>query len=157
MITILKGDDTVSESQLKTREQNDPRYQWDLTPMFKTDEAFEESYQAALNGLEKAKDYEGKLGSSAETLAEAIDLRLDLGRQVSNLGVYAHLKYDQDSTNSTYQQMDATTSQLYSKYAQAFAYFDSELMSIEANELEAMIDENSRLQALRQYLSLIHI
>ncbi len=152
MITILQGDDTVNESQLKTREQNDPRYQWDLTPMFKTDEAFEESYQAALNGLEKAKDYEGKLGSSAETLAEAIDLRLDLGRQVSNLGVYAHLKYDQDSTNSTYQQMDAKTSQLYSKYAQAFAYFDSELMSIEANELEAMIDENSRLQALRQYI-----
>ena len=64
MITILQGDDTVSESQLKTREQNDPRYQWDLTPMFKTDEAFEESYQAALNGLEKAKDYEGKLGLS---------------------------------------------------------------------------------------------
>lgn len=142
----------MTESKVKAREQIDAKDQWDLTPLFASDQEFEDGYVKAEKNLDKITSYQGKLDENAETLSEAIDTLLDLGREVSNLGVYAHLKNDQDQTNPIYQKMNARTDQLYSKYSQVTSYFRPELLAIEENQLQEMIAKNDRLQELGQFI-----
>ncbi|MGO3212453.1 MAG: oligoendopeptidase F, partial [Ruoffia tabacinasalis] len=101
---------------------------------------------------DKITAYKGRLGESPEVLSEAIDTLLELGREVSNLGVYAHLKNDQDQTNPTYQKMNAQTEQLYSKYSQVTSFFRPELLAIPAEKLEEMTANNDRLKELDQFI-----
>lgn len=142
----------MTESNVKTREQMNATYQWDLTPLFASDEEFESGYAKAKNNLDKITAYKGRLGESPEVLSEAIDTLLELGREVSNLGVYAHLKNDQDQTNPTYQKMNAQTEQLYSKYSQVTSFFRPELLAIPAEQLEEMTANNDRLKELDQFI-----
>ncbi|XJS09985.1 oligoendopeptidase F [Aerococcaceae bacterium WGS1372] len=142
----------MTTSKEITRDQIDPQYQWDLTPLFETDEEFEKAYAHAVKNLTNISAFEGKLASNAETLGKAIDTLLALSREVSNLGVYAHLKNDQDQTNATYQQMNAKTSQLYSQYSQATAFFRPELLAIDAESLKQMVQSNQRLKELEQFI-----
>lgn len=142
----------MTTSKEITRDQIDPKYQWDLTPLFESDTQFEEAYEKAVKNLNNITAFEGKLATDAETLSQAIDTLLSLVREVSNLGVYAHLKNDQDQTNSTYQQMDAKTSQLYSQYSQATSFFKPELLAIDEERLNEMVESNDRLKELRQFI-----
>ena len=142
----------MTESNVKTREQMDATYQWDLTPLFASDKEFESGYAKADNNLDKITAYKGRLGESPEVLSEAIDTLLELGREVSNLGVYAHLKNDQDQTNPTYQKMNAQTEQLYSKYSQVTSFFRPELLAIPAERLQEMTANNDRLKELDQFI-----
>lgn len=142
----------MSEFEVKTRDQIEEAFQWDLKALFESDEAFEAAYQEAEESLKELSQFQGKLSEGAEVLSEALDTLLATQRKVSNLGVYAHLKNDQDQTNSKYQVFDAQTSQLYSKYAQAAAYVQPELLAIPQEELDQMIASNQRLQELSQLL-----
>ena len=142
----------MTESNVKTREQMDATYQWDLTPLFASDKKFESGYAKAENNLDKITAYQGRLGESPEVLSEAIDTLLELGREVSNLGVYTHLKNDQDQTNPTYQKMNAQTDQLYSKYSQVTSFFRPELLAIPAERLQEMTANNDRLKELDQFI-----
>lgn len=142
----------MSETNIKTREQIDAKFQWDLTPLFATDKEFETSYEKAEENLSKITAFQGKLADSAETLSQAIDTMLEVSREVVNLAVYAHLKNDQDQTNPTYQNLNAKTEQLYSKYSQAVSFFNPELLAIPEADLSKMIQENERLQELEQYI-----
>lgn len=142
----------MSEFEVKTRSQIEDQYQWDLQALFESDEAFEAAYQEAEESLSELTKYQGRLNESAEILSEALDTLLATQRKVSNLGVYAHLKNDQDQTNAKYQVFDAQTSQLYSKFAQVSAYVQPELLAISQEDLNQMIDSNDRLQELGQLL-----
>lgn len=142
----------MTDTTIKTREQIDPKHQWDLTPLFSTDEEFEVAYEKANENLEIIGKFQGKLSDNAETLSKAIDTLLALSRDVSNLGVYAHLKNDQDQTNPDYQKMNARTNQLYSKYSQATAFFSPEVLSIKQDDLDSMIKGNKRLEELQQFI-----
>lgn len=142
----------MTEPKVITRDQIEEKYQWDLTPMFESDEQFEASYQQVEQEIEKLADYQGRLGESADVLAEAIDSLLDLRRKVSSLGVYAHLKNDQDQTNSKYQTMDAKSSQLYSKFSQVTSFMNPELMEIPQEKLSEMVAGHPRLKELEQFI-----
>lgn len=142
----------MTEPKVITRDQIEEKYQWDLTPMFASDEQYEVSYQQVEKEIENLADYQGRLGESADVLAEAIDMLLDLRRKVSNLGVYAHLKNDQDQSNSKYQTMDAKSSQLYSKFSQVTSFMNPELMEIPEDKLKEMVTNHPRLKELEQFV-----
>lgn len=142
----------MTEGNLKTREEVDAKYQWDLSSLFESDEVFETNYQEVLKNMSEIKQYEGKLSESADTLSNALDTYFEIRRYVSNLMVYAHLRNDQDQSNAIYQQMDAKTSQLYSLFAQETAFFQPELLAIPENVLTDLISQSKRLQELGHYL-----
>ena len=46
---------------MKLREEIQEQYTWDLTPIYATDEAFEQDFQAVHPLLEKVDSYSGRL------------------------------------------------------------------------------------------------
>ncbi|MDO4775690.1 MAG: oligoendopeptidase F [Aerococcaceae bacterium] len=137
---------------LKSRDQVEVKDTWDLTPMFADDAAFEASFKETEARLAAFATYQGRMDESAEVLADLFDLQLAADREVSQLIVYAHLKNDQDQTNSTYQTLYARAAQLASKLSEATAFITPELLAIPEDKVTAFIQENERLQQYQQLL-----
>lgn len=139
-------------STLKSREEMNELYTWDLTSMYANDAAQEADAEAVKAMFPKLAEFSGKLAEGPEVLADALDLIGETARKMSNVYVYAHLKNDQDATNSTYQEMYAKATQLYGQFGETIAYFEPELNTIPEATLTQFIDENERLKHYQQHL-----
>lgn len=139
-------------STLKSREEMNELYTWDLTSMYADDAAQEADAEAVKAMFPKLAAFSGKLAEGPEVLADALDLIGEAARKMSNVYVYAHLKNDQDATNSTYQEMYAKATQLYGQFGETVAYFEPELNTIPEATLTQFIDENDRLKHYQQHL-----
>ncbi|WPC09728.1 oligoendopeptidase F [Globicatella sp. PHS-GS-PNBC-21-1553] len=127
-------------------------YTWDLTSMYADDAAQEADAEAVKAMFPKLAEFSGKLAEGPEVLADALDLIGETARKMSNVYVYAHLKNDQDATNSTYQEMYAKATQLYGQFGETIAYFEPELNTIPEATLTQFIEENDRLKHYQQHL-----
>lgn len=139
-------------STLKSREEMNELYTWDLTSMYADDAAQEADAEAVKAVFPKLAEFSGKLAEGPEVLADALDLIGETARKMSNVYVYAHLKNDQDATNSTYQEMYAKATQLYGQFGETVAYFEPELNTIPEATLTQFIEENDRLKHYQQHL-----
>lgn len=149
---MLTNKEEVILTTLKSREEMNELFTWDLTPMYATDTLHEEDMQVLKELLPNLSAFAGKLGESAETLADALDQMGAASRKMSNIYVYAHLKKDQDAANSTYQEMEARAMQLYSQLVETLAFFEPELSTIPQETLDQFIAENDRLKGYAQHL-----
>jgi oligoendopeptidase F len=137
---------------MKLREEIQEQYTWDLTPIYATDEAFEQDFQAVHPLLEKVVSYSGRLLESPETLKEAIDGAQELIRKIRNLFVYASLHASLDTTDTTSQSRVLRMQGLYAKVSSALAFFEPELLSATKEEVFSLVDEYEGLALYRQYL-----
>ena len=142
----------MTTQQIKTRDQVEEAYTWDLTAMFADDAAWEQELTELQEKLPKLAAVQGSLSESPEQLTGAIEVLLDTQRSLEKIYVYASMKNDQDQNNTTYQTLDARAMQLYSQYAQTVAFFEPELLAIPEETLSKWIEENDSLAFYRQML-----
>lgn len=133
-----------------TKQRNDisEQYQWDLTTIFPTDEAWESEWAALQADVEKAAGLAGHLLDSAKSLLEISETQLGLMRRMETLYVYASMKNDQDTREGKYQEFQAKALSLYSVLSQAFAFYEPELLQLTQEQLEVFMEEEP---ALKQY------
>lgn len=132
----------------KQRHEIEEKYQWDLTTVFPTDEAWEAELAELQAETEKTKAFAGHLLDSAKSLLEISETQLGLMRRIEKLYVYASMKNDQDTREGKYQEFQAKALALYSAFSQAFAFYEPEFMTITEEQLEAFKAEEP---ALSQY------
>ncbi len=73
---------------------------WDLTPLYPDDAACRAAKDRIVAALPKVKAYQGRLGESAATLREAMDLIYGLRKDLDRIGVYCGLKRDVNTRDS---------------------------------------------------------
>ena len=89
--------------------------------------------------------FKGKLGESAQTLYDALQEQDELTMRVSKLYTYAHMRYDQDTTNSFYQGLNDRIKTLYTQIASALSYVTPEILSIEESKIKQYMAEHKEL------------
>ena len=132
----------------KQRNEIDEKYQWDLTTIFPTDEAWETELADLTADIEKAKDFAGHLLDSAKTFLDISETQLALSQRVEKLYVYASMKNDQDTRVGKYQEFQAKAIGLYSQFSQVFSFYEPEFLAITDEQLAAFYEEEP---ALKQY------
>lgn len=142
----------VSPAQERDRSKVADQYKWDLTAIYPTDQAWYEQKEKFVAELPKLKEYQGRLGNSAQTLASVLELQSRLDMQLNRLSTYAGLISDQDSRVSTYQGMKQETVQLGAKFAEVCAYIEPEILKIDPAVLAKYIADEPRLNVYRHYL-----
>ncbi|GIN62978.1 oligoendopeptidase F [Robertmurraya siralis] len=130
---------------------------WRLEDIFATDEAWEKEFQEVSELIPGIAAYQGKLAESANTLYEALQKQDHILERISKLYTYAHMRYDQDTTNSFYQGLDGRIKALYSQVASALAYIVPELLSIEEGKLQAFLEEKEELKLYEHALDEINL
>ncbi|MDJ0875802.1 MAG: oligoendopeptidase F [Desulfobacterales bacterium] len=114
--------------------------QWDLTPLFNSDAAWEETFEIVQKDLDAYAGYRGRLGASAEVLREAIAFDLDLSRRLDRLYTYAHLKNDEDQSNQDYLGLYQRAVGLYTRAAELSSFMRPEIMAIDQASMDAFLE-----------------
>jgi oligoendopeptidase F len=140
-----------TKSGIPARSDIDPRYTWNLTDLYPSDEAWEQEYGEVKNLIENAGRFAGKL-SDARTLYECLVTRTEVSRKMNLLYLYAFLAKELDNRVSKYQAMNEQAAMLGSQAGAAFAYVEPELVQIPDDKLREMAGKFERTDVYDFYI-----
>ncbi|MGG6432461.1 oligoendopeptidase F [Anoxybacillus sp. D401a] len=131
---------------LPTRKDVPTEYTWRLEDIFATDEQWEEEFQAIAALLPKFSEYKGRLGESAETLYEALQYRDHVLLRLGKLYAYAHMRHDEDTTNSLYQGFESRAEGLYAQAGNAMAFIVPEILALDESVVRTFLQQHEPLR-----------
>lgn len=129
---------------------------WKLEDIFATDDAWETEFNKIKGMISKIADFQGRLGESAATLYEAFQYQDSILLPIGRLYTYAHMRYDQDTTNSYYQGLNDRARSLYTQVASALAFIVPEILEIDEKKIKEFINENKNLKLYEHALDEIN-
>ncbi|HET7579557.1 MAG TPA: oligoendopeptidase F [Bacillales bacterium] len=129
---------------------------WDLAAIFPTDEDWEKVFEEVKEQLPRMEKFQGKLGESADTLYEALKFEDEITIKLGQLFAYAHMRSDEDTTNSFYQGLNDRASSLATRVSSTLSFVVPEILSIDEETLNTYLDENEDLQLYRFALEKIN-
>ncbi|MFK4566080.1 oligoendopeptidase F [Enterococcus sp. UD-01] len=138
--------------QLPERSSLPREMTWDLTKIFKDDEAFNDAYQVLADELKEVNSFKGTLAKGSAAFLRSIEMLLDVYRKIEVIYVYAHLKNDQDTSNPDYQALYARASTLLSQASEAVSWFEPEVLSLSDETVWGYFEENQQLEVYRHFI-----
>src|SRR5713101_4501362 len=137
---------------MKKRSDIPVEYTWNLESIFSANEDWERDFQALQRRLPELEALKGKLAQSGQALLTVLQKRDELYKELERLYVYASLRRDEDTTNSTYQGMADRAMQLYVHISTVASYIDPEILAIPEATLKQFFKETPGLELYRQQL-----
>ena len=137
--------------KLKKRSEVESKYKWNVEKMYESDEKWEEDFQKAKKLCPELLNYKGKL-KNGEVLLEYLNKFVDTSILVENLYVYAHLRNDEDQTNSKYQSILDKIKSYYSEFSSIISFFVPEVLTFSKEELDGVIKKVDGLELYRKFL-----
>nr|WP_188654777.1 oligoendopeptidase F [Pontibacillus salipaludis] len=139
--------------ELPKRDEIPEERTWKLEDIFSTDEVWNEEFEAVKQLTPQIKEYKGKLHESADTLYNLLKLQDEVANRVGKLFTYAHMRYDQDTTNSHYQDMNTRAESLLTQVGSAMSYIDPEILAMEEGTVEKFLNEKEELKLYEHALN----
>ena len=137
---------------IPVRADADPNYTWALEDIYPSDEAWETAYAEAQNFSRQISAFRGRLGSSARTLLEFLQLGETISVAFDSLYGYAQRRSDEDTAVSKYQGMSSKAISLMVAVDAAGSFETPELLAIPDEKLEQFYQELPALTVYRTYL-----
>lgn len=125
---------------LKERGEMDPQYQWDLTPMYRDDAAWEADFATLDEQVQAMTAFAGTL-KDAVSIGAYLDAGTHLGRKLSNLYCYASLRRSEDTRAEAGQSMYARISAKYVQAMAAISFAEPEILSLPEETLTAIVED----------------
>lgn len=122
---------------------------WDLTYIYKNDDEFYGELKKVSESIDVVSKYRNKILESSKTLLNFLQESDELERKLYKLYYYAHLKLDQDTTNTFYQAMEGKITNLLQQYSVLTSFVVPELMKGDYQQVLSYIDEEKGLETYR--------
>lgn len=130
--------------EVKDRKDIDVKDTWNLESIYANNELWEVDYAALEKDAAEFAKLKGAIEADVSKIPAVLDAYYGLHRRLSKLSVYARMRFDQDTTDSTYQTMSAKIGSLGVKIGAASAFVEPEILSYSKEQLEAAEKENER-------------
>lgn len=137
---------------LKTREEVPTELTWNLEAIFSTDEEWEEEFEALKEEYKKVEKFKGTLADSPENLLKLFQFEDEFDGRLEKLYVYAHMRSDQDTTNSKYQDQNARAASLATEAMSAFSFVTPEILGMSDEQIESFLTQNEELKTYEKTL-----
>lgn len=124
---------------------------WDLTDLYATPKAWDESYARTKAAAGQLGAYKGTLGKSAQDLAKALVAISDLNREAARLYTYASLASDQDLRNGPNLERNQQAQALGTQLAESTAWVAPEILQVGAKKIHAFVAADNTLKARFDY------
>src|SRR5690625_4645475 len=138
--------------QIPTRDKVPQHLTWDLTTIFATDDDWTAEYEALQQAIPQFEQYKGTLGDGAANLLAVLQFQDAISERLGKLYTYAHMRYDEDTTNSHYQGMNQKVESLVTYASSAMSYIVPEILKIEEKQLNQFLAENEPLRLYEKTL-----
>ncbi|GAE31258.1 oligoendopeptidase F [Halalkalibacter hemicellulosilyticus] len=135
---------------VKKREEIPVEKTWDLEAIYASSEEWEASFQSIKSKLPELQKGKGTLGDSPASLLAVLQKSNEITEELGKLYTYAHMRYDQDTTNSIYQGLNDRAMALAAEVSQTASYIVPELLSLEEETIYAFLEQEERLQLYKQ-------
>lgn len=131
--------------QLKDRKDMDPAFLWDLSSLFKDDEAWEEAFAGLSQKVDAVAAFDGKIvqaddGETAKNIRALLEAETELDLLLSDLFSYANLRRSEDTRAPQAQKMYA---RIYAKYVEAVtrtAFAQPQILSLSEQTLRKVME-----------------
>lgn len=124
---------------LLSRKEMDPQFQWKLSDIFPSKEAWEEAYKSAEQKVKALAALPGTLKTSKESLKAGLDRIYQAIEPVNLLYVYASLNKSGDNGDPEAQALEGRAMNLYVQLSTAISFVDPEILSIPEDTLKTWI------------------
>ncbi len=130
-------------------------YKWDLTPFFKDEQEFNDTYDKALKLIEELKDYVG-CTKDADRLYEFMNKQIEAVALWEDLYVYSYLINDQELGVSESLVRKNKAEALGTNFTANTSFFAPELLSLDKKLYEQLFTSNTKLEEYRADLDKIY-
>ena len=121
------------------------KYTWNLADLYPDVAAWRADKARVTTELPQVRACAGRLGSSPQTLADALETMTRLDRELARLYVYASMLSDEDTRQSEPQGMHQEMQQLHAEFSAQASYIGPEILRVGGAAIEAFIDVEPRL------------
>jgi oligoendopeptidase F len=125
---------------------------WNLADVYPSETAWRAQKQKIEQELPKLREFQGALGSSPKTLADALEFMSHLDKELSRLYVYASMLSDEDTRLSGPQGMQQEMQQLFARFGAEAAFVEPEILKVEQATIEKAVAAEPRLKPYEFYL-----
>jgi oligoendopeptidase F len=140
-------------AQERDRAKIDQKYRWNLAEIYPSDDAWRAAKEKIVAEIPKVRGYQGKLASSAATLADALELVTRVNKELARAYVYASMMSDQDTRVSQYQAMQQEMVQVAAQLGEGAAFIEPEILKIDKATIQKFIAQEPRLKVFAFYLT----
>ncbi len=116
---------------------------WDLSKLFSSDHAWDESLaklEKRIKGFDKFRE---TLGQGAVQLAACLKYESDTERLTDRLSNFAYLKTAEDQANSTYQRMLGRIRNVAMRVSEAASFIQPEILAIPDAKMKSFLNHNA--------------
>ncbi|PAZ00923.1 MAG: oligoendopeptidase F [Spartobacteria bacterium AMD-G4] len=112
---------------------------WDLTPLYTSDEGWEEDFSKLQNSYEGVANFRGKLGESPSSLAKCLEFEKGIDLLADQLNQYAALSVSGDSSHAEALSREARLESLMVRVGEAFSFLSPEIQEIPDDTFAAFL------------------
>lgn len=134
--------------KIRTREEIPKDSKWDVKKIYGSLEAWEEDFHRLKDMVPKLNKFQGKM-SEAKELRDYLDLDERVSRLCEKLAVFAHLRADEDTTNTTFQTLKNRIFTYIAEIKSTQAFFIPEILSLSEETINREIHELPELQVYK--------
>ena len=130
----------------KQRSEIEEKYKWDLTKIYKDETEFEKDLEELKKMIQQLNSYKGHLVDSAKNLLKYLQFDEKLDRKMNRVYSYAHLHFDEDTTNTKYQELQGKVDILMTEYSEKSSFINEEMMKKDYSDIKKYIKEEKELR-----------
>src|SRR5262249_26827010 len=149
LLTVCSAAATAQE---RDRSKIPDQYTWNLADIYPSAAAWRSAKDTLAGELSQMKQFEGKLTSSSQVLADALERQSTLDKELSRLYVYASLLADQDTRDGQHEGMQQGMIQLAATFSAQTAFIEPELLRAGKATLDRFVAAEPRLKVYAFYL-----
>lgn len=133
------------------RSEISDEYKWSVKDLYSSDELWNNDYEKALKSTQEKSSFEGCVMDSADTLADALSESEKDDYITERLYVYAFMRYYEDTSDGTYQQMSGKAQLLAVKMSEKYSFLVPEIMAADDDKVARFLDSD-KIKSYRHLL-----
>jgi oligoendopeptidase F len=151
----IHGEVNMEEvKKIKNRDEISQEYKWNIEAIYNSTADWEKAFSRLKEMAPKLSTYSGKLANSTDLL-EFLNLREETFRLSRKLSVYANMKMDENTGNSTYQALKDRFDTYFSELLSMDAFFIPEILSLGEDCINKSLEGTSDLRMYRFFFDKI--
>lgn len=124
------------------RSEISDEYKWSVKDLYSSDELWNNDYEKALKSTQEKSSFEGCVMDSDDTLADALSESEKDDYITERLYVYAFMRYYEDTSDGTYQQMSGKAQMLAVKMSEKYSFLVPEIMAADDDKVARFLDSD---------------
>lgn len=132
-------------NKLKKRNEVEQQYKWKIEDLYENDEQWQQEVEVINTLVDELKQYQGKLGDSAESLYSFLSLSDKVDELMERVYVYANQKFHEDTTNGTYQDLADKATNIMMTVNSALSFATPEILTIPEEKIRSFYEEKIEL------------